>query len=219
MTDADHQGSGGRALLVDYGGVLTPGVVEGWRAFERSHGMPEKTISRLLWAAYEPDAGRANPIVRLERGDLEIAEFEQQLARQLAEAGHEVEAEGLVRRLFSALRPEPGVGVWELVREVRAAGVPTVLVSNTWGTDAYPMGELEAVFDAMVFSGRVGMRKPDRDIFEHAVGLVDAELGRSVLIDDAPANVEAAASYGMTGVLHTGDVATTRRAVLAGLGL
>lgn len=210
---------GGRALLVDYGGVLTPGVVEGWRDFEAAHDMPEKTISRMLWAAYERDAGEANPIVRLERGELEIAEFERQLAAQLAAAGHEVQADGLVRRLFSALRPEPGVGVWELVGEVRAAGVPTVLVSNTWGTDAYPMEDLEALFDAMVFSGEVGMRKPDREIFEHAVELVDASLAGSVLIDDAPANVEAAESYGLTGVLHTGDVAATRRAVTDALDL
>lgn len=208
-----------RALLVDYGGVLTPGVVEGWRAFEQAHGMPERTISKVLWAAYEPDAGEANPIVRLERGDLEVAEFEQQLASQLAEAGHEVEAEGLVGRLFSALHPEPGVGVWQLVREVRDAGVPTVLVSNTWGTGAYPMGELDAAFDALVFSGEVGMRKPDREIFEHAVGLVGAVLEQSVLIDDAPANVAAAESYGLTGVLHTGDLQATRRAVLDDLDL
>ncbi|MDZ7790085.1 MAG: HAD-IA family hydrolase [Xanthomonadales bacterium] len=219
MSGTADGASNGRALLVDYGGVLTPGVVEGWRAFEAAHDMPERTISRMLWAAYEPDAGEENPIVRLERGDLEIAEFERQLAAQLAEAGHDVEAEGLVRRLFSALRPEPGVGVWELVADVRDAGVPTVLVSNTWGTDAYPLDELEALFDALVFSGRVGMRKPDREIFEHAVGLVEAELAGSVLIDDAPANVEAARSYGLTGVLHTGDVAATRRAVTDALDL
>lgn len=208
-----------QALLVDFGGVLTPGVVEGWRAFEQAHDMPDRTVSRLLWAAYEPDAGAANPIVRLERGELEVAEFEQQLAAQLAAAGHHVQAEGLVRRLFSALRPEPGVGVWELVADVHDAGVATVLVSNTWGTDGYPIGELEEVFDAMVLSGEVGMRKPDREIFEHAAGLVDAELTRCVLIDDAPANVEAAERYGMTGVLHTGDVAATRRAVAAALDL
>lgn len=212
-------GEDSRALMVDYGGVLTPGVVQSWRAFEESHGMPRKTVSRLLWAAYEPDAGDENPIVRLERGELEVAEFERQLAGLLAEAGHEVEAEGLVGQLFSALRPEPGVGVWDLVAEVHRAGVATVLVSNTWGTGGYPMEELEQVFDAIVLSGRVGMRKPDRDIFDHAARLVDADLEASVFIDDAPANVEAAESYGLTGVLHTGDVAATRRAVLAGLGL
>lgn len=208
-----------RALLVDYGGVLTPGVVEGWRVFEDAHDMPEKTISRMLWAAYEPDAGADNPIARLERGELEVAEFERRLAAQLQGAGHDVEAEGLVRRLFSALRPEPGAGLWQLVREVHEAGVPTVLVSNTWGMGAYPMHQLEEVFDALVFSGEVGMRKPDREIFEHAAGLVDADLAACVFIDDAPANVEAAESYGLTAVLHTGDVEATRGAVLAGLDL
>lgn len=210
---------GERALLVDYGGVLTPSVADGWRAFEAEHGMPERTIARMLWAAYEPGAGAANPIVQLERGELEVAEFERRLAGQLRDAGHEVEAAGLVPRLFASLVPDPETGVWGLVHEVREAGVATVLLSNSWGTDGYPMEQLEAAFDAMVFSGHVGMRKPDRDIFEHAAALVGVDLAACVFIDDARANVEAADRYGATGVLHDGDPEATRRAVLGALGL
>ena len=210
-------GADGRALLVDYGGVLTPGVVEGWRDFEASHDIPEKTISRLLWAAYEDDAGEDNPIVLLERGELDVATFEQELAAQLHAAGYDVEADGLVARLFSALHPAGGV--WELVHDVREAGVPAVLVSNTWGTGGYPLSLLHSSFDELVFSGEVGVRKPDREIFELAAGLVGARLERSVFIDDAPANIAAAESYGLTAVLHRGNAAATRAAVLAGLDL
>ena len=211
--------SDGRALFVDYGGVLTPGVVEGWRDFEEEHGMPAKTVSRLLWAAYEEDAGDDNPIVRLERGELDVATFEHELAGRLGAAGHDVAAEDLVARLFSALRPDPDSDVWQLVRDVHDAGIPTVLLSNSWGFDAYPRSQLDELFDALVLSGEVGMRKPDRDIFEHAAALVDADLEQSVFIDDAPANVAAAESYGLTAVLHRGDASATRAAVLAGLGM
>lgn len=206
-----------RALFVDYAGVLTPGVADSWQAFEAAHGMPARTIATMLWAAYEDDAGEDNPIARLERGELETTDFEQELATQLAAAGHEVEADGLVERLFADLHPAGGV--WELVHDVRQAGVPAVLVSNSWGMRGYPLGLLENAFDALVFSGEVGMRKPDRDIFEHAASLVDADLAASVFIDDAPANVAAAEGYGLTAVLHRGDDAATRQAVLAGLGL
>lgn len=206
-----------RALFVDYAGVLTPGVAESWRAFEAEHGMPARTIASLLWAAYEPGESDDNPIAMLERGELEVGEFEQRLAATLRDHGHEVAAEGLVAALFRDLQPSGGV--WDLVRDVRAAGVPTVLVSNSWGFSGYPRAMLEAVFDELVLSGEVGLRKPDRDIFEHAAGLVGATLEASVFIDDAPANVAAAEGYGLTAVLHRGDDDATRAAVLAGLGI
>lgn len=214
----------GRALLVDYAGVLTPGVAESWRAFEQEHGMPARTIATMLWAAYETDdtagegdAGRDNPIAMLERGELEIGDFEHRLARQLREAGYEVAADGLVAALFADLRPSGGV--WDLVRDVRAEGVPVVLVSNSWGMGGYPRALLDTTFDELVFSGEVGMRKPDREIFQHAADQVGAELPRCVFIDDAPANVQAAQRYGMTAVLHKGDDEATREAVRSGLGL
>lgn len=211
MNDAD-----GRALFVDYAGVLTPGVAASWRSFEAEHGIPARTVASLLWEAYGEDQGR-NPIALLERGELEVGEFEQEFAAVLRERGFEVEAERLVERLFSDLTPSGGV--WDLVRDVRGAGVPTVLVSNSWGFSGYPKALLESTFDELVLSGRVGMRKPDRDIFEHAAMLVDADLGHCVFIDDAPANVEAAATYGITAVLHAGDDEATRRDVLGALGL
>jgi putative hydrolase of the HAD superfamily len=206
----------GRSLLVDYAGVLTPGVVAAWRRFEDEHGIPARTVARMLWDAYQ-DGQRDNPVARLELGELPVAEFEAHLAAALRDAGHEVQAAGLVERLFADLRPAGGV--WQLVRDVRARGVPAVLVSNSWGVDGYPEALLRATFDDLVISGRVGMRKPGRGILEHAVSLVGGELSRSVLVDDGPANVEAATSYGMAAVLHRGDAAATRDAVLGALGL
>lgn len=208
--------SDGRALFVDYAGVLTPGVAQSWRAFEQRHGIPARTIASMLWEAYG-EGQDANPIARLERGELEVGDFEVTFAARLQEAGFDVAADGLVAALFDDLRPAGGV--WDLVRDVRAAGVPAVLLSNSWGMSGYPRAELAATFDDLVFSGEVGMRKPDRDIFEHAALLVDARLERCVFIDDAPANVAAATSYGMTAVLHRGDDDATRSAVLAGLDL
>lgn len=219
--DVERRQTDGRALLVDYAGVLTPGVAESWRAFEQERGMPARTIATMLWAAYEPDDGADadgdNVIAMLERGQLEIGDFEQRFAGQLRDAGHDVVADGLVAKLFADLRPAGGV--WDLVRDVRAEGVPAVLVSNSWGMGGYPRALLDTTFDELVFSGEVGMRKPDREIFQHAADQVGAELPRCVFVDDAPANVQAAQRYGMTAVLHKGDDAATRDAVLAGLGL
>lgn len=206
----------GRALLVDYAGVLTPPVAAGWRRFEEELAIPAKTVLRLLWSAYEHGQDDS-PVARVERGELAVEEFERELAGMLRAAGHDVPAEGLVGRLFADLRPAGEV--WALVDEVRRAGVPAVLVSNSWGFAGYPEDRLAAVFDLVVLSGRLGMRKPNREIFAHAAGAVGARLDRCVLVDDGPANVEAAGAYGMVGVLHRGDDAATRAAVLDALGL
>lgn len=205
----------GRALLVDYAGVLTARVSDGWRRFEQEHGVPARTVIAILWEAYEQGADDT-AVARVERGDLDVGQFERLLAARLRAEGHDVEADGLVERLFADLGPSGGV--WDVVHHVRRLGVPAVLVSNSWGVDRYPEDLLRATFDAIVLSGRVGMRKPERAIFEHAAGLVGADLPRCVLVDDAPATVAAAERHGMVGVLHRGDADATRAAVLRGLG-
>lgn len=206
----------GRALFVDYAGVLTGGVAAAWRRFEEEHGIPTRTVTDLLWSAYSEDADDGI-IARLERGEMAIDEFEQRIAEVLSGTEYDIEAEGIVGRLFEDLTPAGGV--WDLVAEVRSHGVPAVMVSNSWGMDGYPRAQLERAFDGLVISGRVGMRKPNRDIFEHAASLVEASLERCLLVDDGPANVEAAERHGMLGVLHRGDDEATRAAVLAGLDL
>lgn len=206
----------GRALFVDYGGVLTPKMSLGWRAVEERYDLPPKTIEQLVLASYR-SGGEDSVIAQLERGEVELAAFEQRAAAMFAEAGHDVPAEGLIDELFADMTPAGGV--WDIVDDVRAQGVPAVLVSNSWGTDDYPEERLTASFDHLVVSGRVGMRKPDRDIFEHAADAVGAELSRCVLIDDAPPTIETAETYGIAGVLHRGDDEATRVAVMEALDL
>lgn len=215
-TEGSLRSEDGRALFVDYGGVLTPKMSAGWRRVEERYDLPPKTVQQLVMASYESDDGD-NAIARLERGELPVADFERQVAAMFAEQGHDVPSEGLIGELFADL--EPSGGVWEVVDEVRGHGVPAVLVSNSWGTDDYPEERLRVTFDHVVVSGRVGVRKPARAIFELAADGVGAELARCVLIDDAPPTIEAAQEYGITGVLHRGDDEATRDAVLAALGL
>ena len=94
-----------------------------------------------------------------------------------------------------------------LVRRARAAGVRTALLSNSWG-DHYPEELWDGLFDAVVISGRVGMRKPDERIFRHAAGLLHLEPAECVMVDDLPHNVAGAVAAGMVGVLHTSYGAT-----------
>jgi epoxide hydrolase-like predicted phosphatase len=201
-----------RALLVDYGGVLTASVGRSFRDFERSYDLPKGTILELLLAAYQTvdDGGL---VARIELGELGIDEFDAAIATRLHDAGYrDVPAHGTVARLFAGMRPAGRV--WHLVAQAREQGVATALLSNSWGTDAYPRQRLDAHFDVQVISAEVGLRKPDPAIFKVTIDELGVEAGQCAFVDDLDRNVEVARSLGMHGVLHRDD--RTTAAELAG---
>ena len=74
-------------------------------------------------------------------------------------------------------------------------------MSNSWGND-YPRDGWDDMFDGVVISGEVGMRKPEPRIFEHALGLIGLPPQQCVFIDDIDANVVAARALGISGIHH-----------------
>lgn len=90
----------------------------------------------------------------------------------------------------------------------RAAGLKTGLLSNSWGTSLYPRELLDELFDAVVVSGEVGMRKPDPAIFTLITQRLGVDADRCVFVDDYPGHLESAATAGMITVLHTSPAQT-----------
>jgi FMN phosphatase YigB (HAD superfamily) len=82
------------------------------------------------------------------------------------------------------------------------------VVSNSWG-NTYPRESIDALFELVVISGEVGMRKPNPDIFTHALDLLGIPPERVVFVDAEP-NTDGAARLGMHTVLHT-DPDSTRQ--------
>jgi putative hydrolase of the HAD superfamily len=104
-----------------------------------------------------------------------------------------------------------------VIRTLRGAGFPTALLSNSWGCDEYPRADFPGLFDTVVISGEVGMRKPEPETFVHAAAMLGLEPGECVFIDDVEANITAAVACGMAGVHHT-DPAITARELQAPAG-
>ena len=199
-----------RGVISDWHGVLTPPLVTTVRAWTEADGIDWDSYRAVirLWItqAYDAD-GVPNPIHALERGECSGPEFERILAAQLLRFdGQAVIAEGLLRRMFAAGRPVPAM--YDMIRTLRAAGLRTALLSNSWGCEEYPRADFPGLFDTVVLSGEVGMRKPEREIFLHAAQALGLAPAECVFIDDMEANVAAAQACGMTAVLHTGPEAT-----------
>jgi putative hydrolase of the HAD superfamily len=209
-----------RAVIVDWGGVMTNPLLDTVRAWIAADNIEYASYAATMrqWVsdAYQTD-GAANPIHALERGECTDAEFERLLAAQIVcRDGRPVAPEGLLERMFAA--SELCDPMHDLVRSVRAAGLRTALLSNSWGADGYPSHLFPDLFDAVVISAEVGMRKPEERIFQHVAGLLGLAPAECVFIDDIEANVQAAEALGMTGLWHT-DPAETASRLSALLGL
>jgi putative hydrolase of the HAD superfamily len=209
-----------RGVIADWGGVLTTPILTTVKAWIQADGIDWESYRAVMrtWVseAYLAD-GIRNPVHALERGECTGPEFERMLAAQLLLIdGSAVVAEGLLDRMFAASVPVPAM--YDTIRTLRRAGYSTALLSNSWGCDEYPRADFPALFDAVVISAEVGMRKPEEEIFQHAARTLGLEPAECVFIDDIGANIAAAQACGMTGVHHT-DAVTTAAALQDLLGV
>lgn len=192
-----------RALIVDWGGVLTEPLEPSMRAWAEIDDVDFDSylaVMRSWLGDHQGDLAASNPIAALERGEIEVPHFETQLAERLAtRSGHPVRADGLLQRMFDQFAGVPAMAA--LVLRARRAGLLTGLLSNSWG-NTYPREGWDEMFHTIVISGEVGMRKPDREIFEHTLDLLGVPAGETVFVDDLLANVHAAAEFGLVGVHH-----------------
>ncbi|MFI0404962.1 HAD-IA family hydrolase [Actinomadura sp. 3N508] len=197
-----------KAVITDWGGVLTSPLAEAidvWLTTERIDVQRYKDVMRA-WVKQAYDGAGTNPIHGLEDGSLPTEEFERLLAAELLTAdGEPVAAAGLIARMFGAFTPVRPM--YDALRAARAAGARTAVLSNSWGND-YPRDLFAEVFDAVVISSEVGLRKPDERIFRHALDLLGLAAAECVFIDDIEHNVRAAQDLGLRGIHHTGPDTT-----------
>lgn len=198
-----------RALVVDYGGVLTTDLVTSMGAYCEADGVDLADFGRAMRELLGPQAAAeaaVNPVHALERGEMAVPAFERALAARLpTRGGGPVRAEGLLERMFAGFREE--AVMVDVVRRARGAGIATALLSNSWGMD-YADEEWPALFDATVISGEVGMRKPDPEIYLLTAERLGLPPSACVMVDDLPPNVRGAAAAGMVGVHHVDPAST-----------
>ncbi len=202
------QPTGRKALLVDYGGVLTHDLGSVLKAADSRSGLPAGTISRVIIDAYREPEGQSF-VHRFERGELDRDGFRRELQGDLMANGFVLADTDILEDVLFGLRPDAESGMWALVRAARSHGVATGLLSNSWGTGGYPLELLRECFDDLVISGEVGLRKPDPAIFHLACERLEVAPADAIFVDDFEVNITAARALGMTAVLHAGNVEDT----------
>jgi putative hydrolase of the HAD superfamily len=183
------------AVVFDLGGVITESPMHAFAAYESEAGLPEGLIRRLN--ATDPDT---NAWARYERNELDVAGFTAAFEAEAAAAGFEVSAARVLEGLRGDLRPE----MVAAVRRLKEAGLPIGLLSN----NVAPMertgelGELLALFDAIVESSTEGVRKPEPEIYGRALTRLSDAVGRRIeaadcaYLDDLGINLKPARALG-----------------------
>jgi putative hydrolase of the HAD superfamily len=189
---AESQNGHRRALLIDWGGVLTTNLFTSFHEYcVRMEIDPEE-----LGRRFRGDSQFRDLLIALEKGKLAEPEFERSFAAILG-----VEADGLVDGLFAGVQPD--TAMVEAVRLAHDAGIRTALVSNSWGVHRYPHDLFSEIFDGVVISGEEGTRKPAKRMYELGAERAGAALTDCVFVDDLPFNLTPAQELGMATVHHT----------------
>jgi len=217
-------------VIFDFGGVISSPLFVGIGAFEEAEGYPKGSLLQLLFGethyigvegravaaaiADDPDAAEAAGAVDdepdwhlLEKGQIDVATYFTRLAeRAPAILGTEIDMESYGRFWRSTA---PGVHwmVVHKIRELKGRGLRLGLLTNNvkeFGDHWRTMFPLEELFEEVVDSSHVGMRKPEREIYALTCSRMGVEPGEAVFIDDNLDNVEAARAYGMETV-HFGE--------------
>ena len=181
-----------QGLLVDFGGVLTTDVFASFQAFCEAEGLEPARVRDLFMG----DETARQLLFDLEIGALTEEEFEPRFAAVLEIEEHA----GLIDRLFGGMRPDERM--LEAVRAAKRAGVRTGMVSNSWGRGRYDRSLFPELFDGVVISGEIGLRKPDPRIYELGAEAIGLAPELCVFVDDLPGNLKPARELGMATVHH-----------------
>jgi len=170
---------------------MTTSVFESFGAFCAQEGLSLNTVRDL----FRGDEASRKLLEGLEDGTLAEAEFERRFAAILG-----VARERLIERMFAGCGPDEAM--LQAVRRARAAGVRTGMISNSWGAATYDRAVLAELFDGVVISGDVGVRKPAPEIYAMGARAIDLPPADCVFVDDLPFNLKPARAIGMATVRH-----------------
>jgi putative hydrolase of the HAD superfamily len=191
-----------RAVISDFGGVLTTPLMHSFAAFQNRTGIPAAELGSAMQAIAEREG--AHPLFELETGRLTERDFLARLEAALEPLlGHRPQMHGFREIYFEAL--EPNQPMIDLMRALRRRGLRTALLTNNvreWEPLWRSMLPVDEIFEVVVDSAFVGMRKPDPPIYELAVERLGDEIAppECLFVDDVLVNVEAARDLGMNAI-------------------
>jgi putative hydrolase of the HAD superfamily len=188
------------AVISDFGGVLTTPLLEAFSAMQDSSGISLEAMGNAMMriAARED----SHPLFALETGRLSEADFLAMLGAELsADLGREVALHGFGEAYFAELQPNQPM--LDYMRGLRDRGYRMAILTNNvreWQPLWRPKLPVDEIFELVIDSGFVGMRKPDREIYELTLERLGLPAAACLFVDDTEVNCEAAREAGLAAV-------------------
>ena len=180
-----------RAVLFDFGGVISSSPFEAFAHLETERGLPVDFIRTVN--ATNPDT---NAWARLERGEVDPETFGSLWSDEARALGHDLDGRLVLERLAGEIRP----AMVDAIRSCRTKYKTACLTNNFTRAEAVLSEEVAGVyrlFDAILESRVLGVRKPDPRFYELACAALDVEPNECVFLDDLGVNLKPARQLGM----------------------
>ena len=186
------------AVIWDFGGVLTTSPFEAFARFEREHGLPADIIRRTNASNHLENAW-----AKFERAEVDIETFDRLFAEESAVFGAEVRGRDVLPLLSGDLRPQMVEALKRVKANFKTGCITNNLPANTIGSASgrsLYIAEVMVLFDHVIESAKIGLRKPDPRIYTMMVENLKVDPKKCVYLDDLGVNLKPARRMGMTTI-------------------
>ncbi|MBS0470216.1 MAG: HAD-IA family hydrolase [Proteobacteria bacterium] len=208
------------AVIWDFGGVFTTSPFEAFARYETERGIPVGTIRKINSTNHEHNAW-----AQFEQSKVDIDGFDRLFAEEAKLLGHHIPGRDVLPLLAGDFRPD----VIEALRRVKAASLKTGCITNNMphnaaggtaaGRSLYSK-DIMAMFDVVIESAKIGIRKPNPRIYELMCEQLGVTPDVCVFLDDLGGNLKPAKAMGMTTIkVESGPQAIAELEAATGLKL
>jgi len=187
-----------RAVLWDFGGVVTESPFDAFARYERQNALPEGFIRQLNAADSD-----SNAWARLERGEIDHQSFGRLYEAEALRLGHRVDAGAVLALLVRGVRPQMVEAIRRCKQRLKTACLTNNFSAPVADGQAGPLTEIMTLFDVVIESSKIGVRKPDPAFYELACRELAIEPVEAVFLDDLGVNLKPARALGMTTIKVT----------------
>jgi putative hydrolase of the HAD superfamily len=189
------------AVIWDFGGVLTTSPFDAFERFEIERGLPAGIIRRTNAANHWENAW-----AKFERAEVDLEAFDSLFAAESLVLGAEVRGKDVLPLLSGDLRPEMVEALRRIAAKFKTGcitnNLPANAIGSAGGRSLY-IAEVMALFNHVIESAKIGLRKPDPRIYQMMIEALGVDPRRCIYLDDLGVNLKPARDMGMTTIKVT----------------